>query len=214
MPDPAQVDDKSLWGKLSVKIAEMEDYFVSLMEELPPTGALPVESVSAYSRDRSGTLSWDRSGSLVSVIAMNAVLGLMGTASCRHKIGAGRTADAALEMHYVTELCQEIRRRLQDDEEYPALKEGFARLSTRKTGQETSRKNERREIENRLSDIKEWRREGLTDERCIARGMKEWVSRRKKKGGNGKVGRETAKRMIRKANARRDQGATPSPSDS
>jgi hypothetical protein len=99
LPNSEPHNEKAFWGMASIQIAKMEEYFLYILEDLPPTGVL----------------SKDDTDPLTQLLASSAVAGLVSTAWCRRDIGSGRSADVATDMHLATDLYWVIRILLDED---------------------------------------------------------------------------------------------------
>jgi hypothetical protein len=122
---PRRFSDKDIMGVLSVAISKMEDYFASVLEQLPPTGALTVIPGFITLTDPPGYIPpkehvpEDDLEYVTTIVVSYAVKGLRHAASCRSSIGAERTIIAAWEVQMATEYYWLIRTALRDEAAIP-----------------------------------------------------------------------------------------------
>ncbi len=133
--------DKEFWEIVSDRIAEMEDCFASILEQLVPTDNLTVKSEHLLPKD-------DHDG-VVTTLVVDAKQGLTFTKSCRREIGAGRAAAAALEMHMATQCYFLIRAIIHYDAAEPHLARSFNYKSGHKLSENTR-------DQNKLEEYRRW----------------------------------------------------------
>ena len=190
------LDDKAARESVSLSLAAKESFFFTVLEKegyLPTTYFEPTTNLQLTNH------------------VVSAVSCLGAIAFCRGEIQAGRAVSAAWALVEVNQIYDSFIKAGFID---PLLKaDRVARAGTKK-GRESGHQKEHLEIENRLSDVKKWRREDdLTDTQCVKRGTQVWRSLRKKKGKEVKVSVSVARGMVRAARERRRQQASRSATD-
>jgi hypothetical protein len=192
-----QLNDEDCWRVLSAHIAALEESFADALEVFPP--------VCESADDLKGEgFFGDRPDAVIAVIA---VVGLESIASCRRNMGAGRVAAGTYQLLQANNMERNLFAILQAKDQADDFRTIRASGDGRKTGQESRRERDRREIKNRFVDYGNWRKEGLTDPRCWERASKRWLSLTKKKpnGERELVTKDQARRSIRKEQKRRGQ---------
>ncbi len=173
-------DTETAWKLVSDALARMEEYFVAVLEQIPPT--------QEFSELINGEIGGE------------SIVGLSAIASCRKAFQEGNAISALRYMNQAHEDCDFVVDEMIDDKaDASYVESGRAARAAREAGLKAILQKHKRERGNRLVDFKMWRREGLTEPQCWDRASKVWWSLKKKDGKKVRITKEQARRSIKDA---------------